>query len=136
MKNSRRQEALARESLATRQRLFGNDNLEAAGDSLRTLVVIMGDKEQWAEAEGMMRKVLELRRKKLGPEHPSVASALNDVALGRGRQWETKKEAEANLQEQGESPRNEAKASFARASGRGRFPSTVSAIAYGNSQGT
>jgi hypothetical protein len=42
----------------------------------------------------MMRKVLEVRRKKLGPEHPWVASALNDVAWAAGGDGK-QKEAEA-----------------------------------------
>ncbi len=83
-------EALAREALATRRRLFGNESLEVA-DSLRNLAVILGDKRQWAEAEAMGREVLEMkqqeaedlerkslamRQKLLSQEHPDVANSL------------------------------------------------------------
>jgi tetratricopeptide (TPR) repeat protein len=88
---------LEREALVTRQRLFGNESQEVI-DSLRNLIIILGDTGKWGEAEATAREVLALRRKLLGSQHPSVAGALYDLAwaaAGNGKQ----KEAEALKQE-------------------------------------
>ena len=88
---------MEREALATRQRMFGNESQEVI-DSLRNLIIILGDTGKWAEAEATAREVLALRRKLLGSQHPSVAGALYDLAwaaAGNGKQ----KEAEALKQE-------------------------------------
>jgi len=78
-------EAMAREALGIRRRLFGNENLDV-GDSLQNLCIILGDRGQWAESEAMAREVLAIRRKKLRvPDHPDIASALDDVAWAAGR---------------------------------------------------
>jgi tetratricopeptide (TPR) repeat protein len=72
-------EALARESVGIRQKMFGDDSLEVA-DSLHNLSVVLADEGNLAESEATARRMLAIRRKLLGPEDRLVASALADVS--------------------------------------------------------
>jgi eukaryotic-like serine/threonine-protein kinase len=75
-----RAETLVRDALEVRRALFGKEHLDVA-DSLRNLCIILGDQGKWAESEAMAREVLAMRRKLLAvPDHPWIASALDDVA--------------------------------------------------------
>ena len=86
-------EALAREALGIRRRVFRSENLDVA-DSLRNLSITLGNEGKWAESETTAREVLAIRINLLGPEHQYVASALNDVGWvvdSRGRFDEAEK---------------------------------------------
>jgi serine/threonine protein kinase/tetratricopeptide (TPR) repeat protein len=71
-------EAMALEALGIRRKIQTN-SLDVA-DSLRNLCIIQGSDNRWAEAEKTARQVLAIRRNLVGPEHPWVASALEDLA--------------------------------------------------------
>ena len=73
-------EALAREGLAMKQRLFGQENEEVAV-SLNTLAVILRTTGKPAEAEPLLRRSIALRRKLDGPLSPGLAKAINNLAV-------------------------------------------------------
>ena len=73
-------EALARESLAMKQRLFGEKNDEVA-TSLNTLAVILVREGRPAEAEPLLRRSIALRRTLDGPLSPGLAQAINNLAV-------------------------------------------------------
>jgi hypothetical protein len=76
-------EALIREALGIRPKLFGNEHLQVA-DSLHNLCVILGDEGKRAESEATTREMLAMHRRMLGDEHVLVADALMDVAWAIG----------------------------------------------------
>ena len=73
-------EALAREGLAMKQRLFGEENSEVAV-SLNTLAAILIREGRTAEAEPLLRQSIALRRKLDGPLSPGLAKAINNLAV-------------------------------------------------------
>lgn len=76
-------EALIREALGIRQKIFGNEHLDVA-DSLHNLSIVLADQGKGAESEERAREVLAMRRRLLGEEHALVAAALVDVAYALG----------------------------------------------------
>src|SRR6185436_805941 len=73
-------EALVREAPATRRKLSGNGESLEVADSLRNLTLVLGNTGKGPDAEATAREVLALRRKLLGPQHPTVATSLYDLA--------------------------------------------------------
>jgi serine/threonine protein kinase/tetratricopeptide (TPR) repeat protein len=75
-------ESLAQQSLLIREGLNDNQGSERldVADSLRVLGILYGDEGNWLKSEATLQKVLSIRRKRLGPEHPLIADSLNDVA--------------------------------------------------------
>lgn len=73
-------ESLARESLAMKQRLFGEKNEEVAA-SLNTLAGILLREGRPAEAEPLFRRSIALRRALDGPLSPGLAKAINNLAV-------------------------------------------------------
>ena len=73
-------EALAREGLAMKQRLFGEENSEVAV-SLNTLAAILVREGRTAEAEPLLRRSIALRQKLDGPRSPGLAKAINNLAV-------------------------------------------------------
>jgi serine/threonine-protein kinase len=73
-------EALAREGLAMKQRLFGEENGEVAV-SLNTLATILVREGRTAEAEPLLRRSIALRRKLDGPLSPGLAKSINNLAV-------------------------------------------------------
>jgi serine/threonine protein kinase len=71
-------EAIHREALALRKKLFGNEHLEVA-DSLNQLQMSLWKQHKRGEAESMAREALAMRRKLLGNEHIDVAQSLNNL---------------------------------------------------------
>jgi tetratricopeptide (TPR) repeat protein len=76
-------EALARETLAIRQKLFPSDSLEVA-QSIRTLAAVLGNEGHPSQSEAMLRQVLEIRLKHLAPDDPLIAGTYNDIAWAEG----------------------------------------------------
>ncbi len=72
-------EALAREGLAMKQRLFGERDGEVAL-SLNTLATILVSQGKPAEAEPLYRRSIALRRALDGPVSPGLAKGLNNLA--------------------------------------------------------
>jgi len=68
-------------------------------DVLRNLCLILGKGEKWTQAEEIAREVLEMRRNLHGPEHPSVAAALHDLAwaVNATKKFEEAESLEAEL---------------------------------------
>jgi eukaryotic-like serine/threonine-protein kinase len=73
-------EALARASLAMKQRLFSEENVEVAL-SLNTLAAILVAADKPAEAEPLLRRSIALRRKLDGPLSPGLAQSINNLAV-------------------------------------------------------
>ncbi|HEX6899894.1 MAG TPA: serine/threonine-protein kinase [Thermoanaerobaculia bacterium] len=73
-------EALARESLAMKQRLFGQENEDVAA-SLNTLAGVLMASGKPAEAEPLLRRSIALRRKLDGLLSPGLAKAINNLAV-------------------------------------------------------
>jgi serine/threonine-protein kinase len=73
-------EALAREGLAMKQRLFGDENAEVAL-SLNTLAAVLVSAGRPSEAERLFRRSIELRRKLDGPRSPGLAKAISNLAV-------------------------------------------------------
>ncbi|HXJ57271.1 MAG TPA: tetratricopeptide repeat protein, partial [Verrucomicrobiae bacterium] len=76
-------EALSREALEIRTRLFTSESLQVA-QSLRNLGIIFGDQGRWDQADATERKALEIRRKLLKADDPRVAMSLTDAAWATG----------------------------------------------------
>jgi serine/threonine protein kinase/tetratricopeptide (TPR) repeat protein len=72
-------QAMHREALAIRRRLFGNEHPDVAA-SLKNLASAIHLRSRWDEAEQMFREALAIRRKLLGNEHPDVAESLDALA--------------------------------------------------------
>ncbi len=58
---------------------------------LNNLAVLYEDQGKYAEAEPVHKRVLAIREKALGPEHPQVATSLKNYAallrkIGRGEE--------------------------------------------------
>jgi len=47
---------------------------------MNNLALVLDHQGRYAEAEGMHRQALELRRKVLGAEHPSTLSSMDNLA--------------------------------------------------------
>ncbi len=60
--------------------------------SLNNLAALYDSQGKYAEAEPLYRRALAIREKALGPEHPSVATALENYA---GLLRKTNREVEA-----------------------------------------
>ncbi len=73
-------EAFARESLAMKQRLFGEENDEVA-TSLNTLGTILVRQNRPTEAEPLLQLSIALHRKLDGPLSPGLAKAINNLAV-------------------------------------------------------
>ena len=73
-------EALAREGLTMKQRLFGEENEEVA-TSLNTLASILLAGGKPAEAEPLFRRSIGIRRKLEGPRSIGLAKAINNLAV-------------------------------------------------------
>jgi CHAT domain-containing protein/Tfp pilus assembly protein PilF len=71
---------IAREALAIRRRIFGEEHPAVAQslDNLGNLLQAMGD---YAGARPNLEQALAIRRKLLGEEHPDVATSLNNVGM-------------------------------------------------------
>ena len=72
-------EAMLRESLAIRRKLFGNEHLSVA-DSLFALGGFFDERGRFPEADAAIRECLTIRTKLLGPEDAGVADAIYGVA--------------------------------------------------------
>ncbi|MCP4591056.1 MAG: tetratricopeptide repeat protein, partial [bacterium] len=72
-------EALARESLKMKQRLFGPDDVEVT-KPLSTLATLLRRRGSLEEAEALYRRSLALRRRFEDPASPHLATALNALA--------------------------------------------------------
>jgi len=72
-------EALHREALAIRRRLFGNESAEVAA-SLHGLARVFEADHNTGKAEPLYREALAIRRKVLGNEHVDVAASLRGLA--------------------------------------------------------
>jgi eukaryotic-like serine/threonine-protein kinase len=70
---------LLQQSLALRQRLYGNSHLGVA-ESLLALAVLDQDDGEFVSAEAGQRQALDSLRRLLGQEDPKVADALNDLS--------------------------------------------------------
>jgi eukaryotic-like serine/threonine-protein kinase len=91
-------ERLLRDALQLQQEVRAGGEIERAnvlGDLSQTVGSGLQDA---AAAEKMLREALDLRRTKLGSDHPQTAMALNDLAVTRLQQ-EDYKEAEALYRE-------------------------------------
>lgn len=75
-----RAEPLVQESLDTRRRLFGEENLQVS-HSLRLMGGLMHKQRRWDEADRVLRSALAMEERVRGPEHSQVASA--NLALAR-----------------------------------------------------
>jgi serine/threonine-protein kinase len=73
-------EVLAREGLAMKLRLFGENNAEVAL-SLNTLAAILVREGRLAEAEPLVRQSIALRRALDGSLSPGLAKAINNLAI-------------------------------------------------------
>jgi serine/threonine protein kinase len=83
-------EAMHREALAIRRKLFGNEHL-AVAKSLSSLASALRRDARFGESESLYREALAIRRKLQGNEHPDVADMLNGLAIvlqNQGRQAE------------------------------------------------
>jgi tetratricopeptide (TPR) repeat protein len=57
----------------------GSDDL-ALADTLYNLAILRRQQGEFAEADGLYRRALEIRERKEGPNHPDVAATLNNLA--------------------------------------------------------
>jgi len=72
--------------------VYGWENLEVATD-LNNLAGLLSHQGNFLEAEPLYREALEIKKKVLGPYHPSIATGLNNLAVLLSRQG---KKMEAN----------------------------------------
>jgi len=49
--------------------------------SLSNLAALHDSQDQYAKAEPLYNRALAIREKALGPEHPDVATSLNNLAM-------------------------------------------------------
>ncbi len=73
-------EAMHREALALRSRLWGKEHRDVA-TSLNQLGLVLQYRGKSSEAETLFRDALAMRRKLLGNEDPDVATSLTDLGL-------------------------------------------------------
>ena len=73
-------EALLREVLASRRRVFGNETAWVAS-SLGNLGVCLANEGKYAEAIAVLREALETAEKTLGPEHRDTGGYRSDLAI-------------------------------------------------------
>ncbi len=69
---------LLENALQTRQRLYGNENVETA-ETLQNLALLRMEHGDFAEAEPLARAALDARRKLYGDNHKAIASSLNNL---------------------------------------------------------
>ncbi len=72
-------EAMAREALATSDRVFGPHE-ENVGVAAHTLAVILGGERKYEEADPLLQRVIEVWKETFGLDHPKVAVALGNLA--------------------------------------------------------
>ncbi|MEC4818459.1 MAG: tetratricopeptide repeat protein [Scytonema sp. PMC 1069.18] len=72
-------EALYKEALELRKRLFGEENLDVA-QNLNDLAELYQDQGRFQEAELLYQQALELRKRLLGNNHPDFAISLGNLA--------------------------------------------------------
>ncbi len=70
-----------RDSQAVLVRQLGPDHVNLAYSYLNLAVLLGGRRNQPAEADALYKRTLEIRRKALGPKHPTVGQALQLSAL-------------------------------------------------------
>jgi serine/threonine-protein kinase len=70
-----------RDSQAILVEQLGPDHVNLAYSYVNLAVLLGGRRNQPAEAEALYRKTLEIRRKSLGPKHPTVGQALQLTGL-------------------------------------------------------
>lgn len=75
----RQAEALARESLAIRERILGSEDPVVA-ESLMNLGAQLEGQAKYADARRLYERSLAIRERALGPDHRDVASSLNNLA--------------------------------------------------------
>jgi serine/threonine protein kinase/Tfp pilus assembly protein PilF len=73
-------EALQREALELRRKLFGNEHADVAL-SLNNLALVLRSEGKLAESEKLHREALAMQKKILGSEHLAVATSLNNLGL-------------------------------------------------------
>jgi hypothetical protein len=71
---------LARRTLQSPQRLFGEEDPDALL-SVRRVAVILNSAGQYAEAEALFRQTSKVHRKLLAPEHPETLPAMGDLGF-------------------------------------------------------
>src|SRR5262249_40239240 len=71
-------EARAREALAIRRKIFGNDH-PAIAESLTTLANALMDQDKTEEAKANLREALEIRKRRFGAEDPALAETLKSL---------------------------------------------------------
>jgi len=79
-------EAALTEALAIRRRLPPDERL---GDSLTDLAFLYQEQAEYRRAAVLFREALEVYRRQLGPEHPTVATGVNNLAIALYRQGDT-----------------------------------------------
>jgi tetratricopeptide repeat protein len=65
--------------LEIREKLVGFNDLDVA-QSLTELALLYDAEKHFADAEPLLKRSLEISEKVLGPDHPIVAQALNNMA--------------------------------------------------------
>jgi tetratricopeptide (TPR) repeat protein len=75
-------EALMRRSLAAaRRQRTGPEPRQDEADILANLALVLQDRNEWDEAERIMREILANDRKVLGPDHVNLAIDLNNLGI-------------------------------------------------------
>ncbi|MFC1634703.1 tetratricopeptide repeat protein [Planctomycetota bacterium] len=72
-------EPLYRRALSIREKSFGKDHPDVAGD-FNNLAALLSRTNRMAEAEPLYRRALSIYEKSFGKEHPNVAMSLNNLA--------------------------------------------------------
>lgn len=72
-------EAMHRQALELRHRVFGKENLSTLS-SMNNLAAVLYSLGKYQEAEAMYRQTLELTQRVLGKEHPSTLASMNNLA--------------------------------------------------------
>jgi serine/threonine protein kinase/tetratricopeptide (TPR) repeat protein len=90
-------EAVGREALDIRRRLFGNVNADVA-TSINNLASVYRRQRKLTEAEALIREALEIRQKLFGSEHLEVADSLHNLCVILGDEGK-RAESEATARE-------------------------------------
>jgi eukaryotic-like serine/threonine-protein kinase len=117
IREHKKAEAMHRDALAIRRKLWGNENAAVAA-SLDGVGRALWKERRSADAESILQEALAIRRKTLGNSHPDVASSLNN--LGRvffieGKPFESERcylEALAILQSKADADRTKVAATL------------------------
>ena len=72
-------ENLMRQSLAIKQKVYGNEN-PALADPLNTLAIVLDLEGKFADEEELFRQAWTIRRKFLGDEHPQTIIVMRNLA--------------------------------------------------------